>query len=76
MVASQRLFLAGPPCDRIDDLELEDPEWKGLEDIEITRLKSAAEQLIHIKTRANQHPVRDYALFMVLLQLERLQIFP
>ncbi len=67
-IASQRPFLAGPPCDRIDDLELEDPEWKGLEDIEITRLKSAAEQLVHTKTRANQHPVRNYALFMVLLQ--------
>ncbi len=66
-IASQRPFLAGPPCDRIDDLELEDPERKGLEDIEITRLKSAAEQLIPMKTRANQHPVRNYALLTVLL---------
>jgi len=66
-IASQRQFLAGPPCDRIEDLQLEDPEWKGLEDIEITRLKSAAEQLIHLHSRANQHPVRNYALFIVLL---------
>jgi integrase/recombinase XerD len=63
---AQRPFLAGPPCDRIPDLELDDPEWKGLQDIEITRLKSAAEQLLHIQTRANQQPVRNYALFMVL----------
>jgi integrase/recombinase XerD len=63
---AQRPFLAGPPCDRIPDLELEDPEWKGLEDIEITRLKSAAEQLLHIQTRANQQPIRNYALFMAL----------
>lgn len=67
-IESQRPFLAGLPCDRIDELKLEDPEWKGLEDIQITRLKSAAEQLIHIQTRANQHPVRNYAIFLVLLQ--------
>jgi integrase/recombinase XerD len=65
-IHSQRPFLAGPPCDRIQDLELEEPEWKGLEDIEITRLKSAAEQLIHVDTKRNQQPVRNYALFMVL----------
>jgi hypothetical protein len=48
------------------DLELEEPEWKGLEGIEITRLKSAAEQLIHVDTKRNQQPVRNYAPFMVL----------
>jgi site-specific recombinase XerD len=66
-IHSQRPFLAGPPCDRIQDFEIEEPEWKGLDDIDVTRLKSAAEQLIHIKTRANQHPLRDFALFMALL---------
>ena len=66
-IHSLRPFLAGPPCDRISDLELEEPEWKGLDDIEVTRLRSAAEQLIHIQTRCNQHPVRNYALFVVLL---------
>lgn len=40
-IATQRPFLAGPPCDRIEQLELEDPEWKGLEDIEITRLEES-----------------------------------
>lgn len=29
-IASPRSFLAGNPCDRIDDLKLEGPEWKGL----------------------------------------------
>ena len=65
-IHSQRPFLAGPPCDRIQDLEIEEPEWKGLEDIEITRLKSAAEQLIHVDTKRNQQPIRNYALFMSL----------
>ena len=35
-INSQRPFLAGNPCDRIPDLELDDPEWKGLKPIEIT----------------------------------------
>ncbi len=66
-VNSQRPFLAGNPCDRIPDLELDDPEWKGLKPIDVTRLKSAAEQLIYIQRRVNQHPVRNFAIFMSLL---------
>ena len=66
-IHSQRPFLAGNPCDRIHDLAVDDPEWKGLQDIEITRLKSAAEQLIHIHRRRNQTAVRDYAILLILL---------
>jgi integrase/recombinase XerD len=63
----QRPFLAGNPFDRVGDLQLDDPEWKGLSDLEITRLKSAAEQMLKIKTAKNHLPLRDYALFLVLL---------
>ena len=66
-IHSQRPFLAGNPCDRIRDLDVDDPEWKGLADIDVTRLKSAAEQLIHIRRRRNQTPIRDFAIFLVLL---------
>ena len=66
-VHRQRPFLAGNPCSRIHDLDVDDPEWKGLSDIEVTRLKSAAEQLIHIDRRRNQTPIRDFAIFLVLL---------
>ncbi|HUT61077.1 MAG TPA: tyrosine-type recombinase/integrase [Phycisphaerae bacterium] len=64
----QRPFLAGNPMERITDIAVDDPEWKGLEDIEVTRLKAAAEQLIHLKRRRNQQPIRDYAIFHVLLR--------
>jgi integrase/recombinase XerD len=63
----QRPFLAGNPCERIADLNLDDPAWKGLSDLELTRLRSAAEQLLRLKTAENQQPLRDYALFLVLL---------
>lgn len=64
----QRPFLAGNPTERVPDLNVDDPEWKGLRDIDITRLKAAAEQLIHVKRRRNQHPLRDHAIFQILLR--------
>jgi integrase/recombinase XerD len=63
----QRPFLAGNPCERIGDLNLDDPAWKGLSDLDVMRLRSAAEQLLHLKTAKNQLPLRDYAVFLVLL---------
>ena len=63
----QREFLAGNPTERIGDLEQGDPEWQGLTDVEVTRVRSAAEQLVHLQQRKNQQPLKNYALFMVLL---------
>ena len=62
-----RPFLAGNPCARIGELQTEAPEWKGLTDVEITRLRSAAEQRLHLKRRRTEQPLRDFAVFMVLL---------
>ncbi len=67
-VQRQRPFLAGNPTERVADIAVDDPEWKGLSDIEVTRLKAAAEQLIHLKRRRNQQPTRDFAIFHVLLR--------
>src|SRR6266849_6665848 len=64
-IHNHRPFLAGNPCHRIADLQLDDPEWKGLSDIEVTRLRAAADQLLHLKKGKNQHAIRDYALFIV-----------
>lgn len=47
---------------------MDDPEWKGLSPIELTRLKAAAEQLVYLKRRRNQQPKRDLAIFQVLLR--------
>ena len=67
-VHRQRPFLAGNPTERIAGIAIDDPEWKGLSDMELTRLKAAAEQLIHVKRRRNQQPIRDFAIFHVLLR--------
>jgi site-specific recombinase XerD len=66
-IHGHRPFLAGNPLDRIQDLVEDDPEWKGLTDIEVTRLKSAAEQLVKLKARKNQQPHKGYAVLQVLL---------
>jgi integrase/recombinase XerD len=63
----QRPFLAGYPFGKTDSYTAGRPTWKGLKPIEVTRLISAAEQLVHIQTRANQRPRRNYAILRVLL---------
>jgi integrase/recombinase XerD len=63
----RRTFLAGNPCRGVKELVIEEPSWKGLSDVEVMRLRSAAEQLVHLKKRANQHALRDRAIFLVLL---------
>jgi len=64
----QRPFLAGNPLERLRKVKTDDPDWRGLEDIHVTRLLSAAEQLTRINTRLNQHPVRDRAILLILLR--------
>jgi len=63
----QRPFLVGNPRDRVRNIDEDEPDWRGLEDLQVNRLRSAAEQLIHIKARANQSPWRDNAMFLSLL---------
>ena len=62
-----RPFLAGYPFGKGDTFTAGRPAWKGLRPIGVTRLISAAEQLVHIQTRADQRPRRNYAILRVLL---------
>jgi integrase/recombinase XerD len=66
-IHAKRPFLAGDPTERIADLAEDEPEWKGLSDLEVTRLKSAAEQLVRLKARKNQQPLKSNAVLLVLL---------
>lgn len=63
----QRPFLVGNPCKTVRPFDADEPEWRGLEDMQVNRLRSAAEQLVHIKRRASQRPYRDQAMFLALL---------
>ena len=66
-IHKQRPFLVGNPCTGVRNIDEDEPEWQGLEDIQVNRLKSAAEQLIAIQTRANQRPYRNFAMLLLLL---------
>ncbi len=59
-------FPAGNPMERISDLTMPEPTWQGLTDLQMVRMKAAADQLLTLSTAANQWPKRDYALFHVL----------
>lgn len=61
----QRPFVIGIPFDSRDVIEVEEPGWQGLTDVDITRLRSAAEQLIAVQTRGSQRPRRNYAQFIL-----------
>jgi site-specific recombinase XerD len=63
----RRPFLAGDPCQGIKELVTDEPAWKGLTDVDVMRLRSAAEQLVVLKNRKNQNAIRDLAIFQVLL---------
>jgi len=51
---------------RISDLTTPEPTWQGLTDLQMVRMKAAADQLLTMSTGANQWPRRDFALFHVL----------
>lgn len=60
-------FPAGHPCGRVQDLQIDEPSWKGLTEQQVNQLKGAADLLLAVKTRKNQQPLRDYAIFLILL---------
>jgi integrase/recombinase XerD len=66
-IHGHRPFLAGDPTERIADIAEDEPEWKGLSALEVTRLKAAGEQLVKLKSRRNQQPQKGYAVLLVLL---------
>ncbi len=59
-------FPAGNPMERISDLTMPEPSWQGLTELQMVRMKAAADQLLTLSTAANQWPKRDFALFHVL----------
>jgi len=62
-----RPLLAGNPVEKVKDLAVDLPAWMGLTDRSVLRLKSSCEQLIAISTKSNQYPIRDAAVFWLLL---------
>lgn len=66
-IAESRKFEAGDPLAGLKDLETPEPEWNGLEDIALMRLRAALDQVTQLAGRANQMPLRNRAVFIVAL---------
>ena len=62
-----RKFEAGFPFEGVKDIVLTEPEWNGLTDLEVMRLRSALDQVTKISTRANQSPKRNRACLILTL---------
>ena len=66
-VAEQRAFEAGSPFDGVKDLVIREPEWKGVDDISLMRLRAALDQVTQLSKRRQQMPFRNRAVFTVAL---------
>lgn len=58
---------AGSPLDGVKDIQTDAPDWNGLTNRQILRLKAACEQRLKGCGRADQDPVLERAVFLVLL---------
>ncbi|MBN9543061.1 MAG: tyrosine-type recombinase/integrase [Alphaproteobacteria bacterium] len=66
-IHTQRNFLAGNPLKDVMDIGIEEPQWRGLDNLTIQRLKASCEHRIALCTRANQNPLMEVAVFYTLL---------
>jgi len=48
-------------------LAIKNPDWNGLEDITLMRLRAALDQVSQLSTRASQMPLRKRASFKIAL---------
>ena len=67
----QRPLAAGDPLAGVKDLVVDPPDWSGLTDVQIMRLKSACEQRLKFCERKNQNRVFLMAVLRPLLPLAR-----
>ena len=63
----RRPLAGGNPFAGVKFTQVEEPEWNGLTDTEITRLKSACEIRLNACTKQLQNPLLEYVVFSILL---------
>jgi len=65
-MTKERTLLGGNPFDGIQEIAEDDPEWNGLTDRQILRLKVACEQRLTICKKGHQNPRLETAVFYTL----------
>lgn len=66
-IDGQRPFSAGDPFQGIKELMVDEPDWNGLTDRQLTFLRGACDQRIKICVRKDQNPILETAVFYTLL---------
>lgn len=66
-VQAARTFEAGNPLEGVEDLLIGEPEWDGLSELELMRLRAALDQVTQLSTRGHQMPHRNRAVFVLAL---------
>ena len=66
-IQESRKFEAGYPFDGVKDISLKAPDWDGLPDIAVMRLRAALDQVTKLSTRSDQLPKRNRACFILML---------
>ena len=66
-IARERPFESGDPLHEVADLLVAAPEWNGLSDLELMRLRAALDQVSRLARRDHQMPRRNRAVFVVAL---------
>ena len=66
-IQENRKFEAGYPFDGVKDIALTEPEWDGLSNLEVMRLRAALDQVTKLSSRVDQLPRRNRAVFIVTL---------
>jgi len=66
-IHQRRPFVAGLPTASVKELVVDIPEWNGLTQANVLRMRSALEQLTATRRRKNQLPLRDRAIVLSLL---------
>jgi integrase/recombinase XerD len=66
-VHAQRPLLAGNPLVGVRDVQTDAPDWNGVQRHHLLRLKAACEQRLKHCDRIDQSPLREAAIFFMLL---------
>jgi integrase/recombinase XerD len=65
-ILKERKLLGGNPFLGVKFIQVDDPEWNGLSNMEITRLKAACEIRLNACKKKHQNPLLEYLVFSIL----------
>jgi integrase/recombinase XerD len=66
-ISEHRPFSAGDPFQGVKELMIDEPDWNGLTNRQLTFIRGACDQRLKICNRKDQNPILEVAVFYTLL---------